>query len=419
MNYVFSKALYTQLTLLVAGFLVSLFIPFFLKRILTYINKSSSECRKNKPIQLLSSGSVYLVLFIFLIFLSLGETLLGLTPPNNYLINIGQVGAALIVINYFLKSHIGNTLQLNFIRAILLPFTFLLLMGWLDDISKFLETFSFSIGNIKFKLNGLLKIFIFGSLLFWLGKVSNSKGKNLIRGQKNLDSKTKEIFIKIFELSIYVIFIIIMLEISGVDLTTLALFAGAVGVGLGLGLQSIASNFISGIIILLDRSISVGDHIELEDGKKGVLRQLNMRSATIQTYDGKDILVPNEKFITNAFVNWTHEHDKQRYSIELQVSYKTDLHKLFDIIRKTVASHSQVLSGDSIPFEEQPDAEISSFGESGVNILIEYWIQGIDDGKNRVGADLLLMLWDVFQENNIEIPYPQLQITVLNASKKT
>ena len=138
-----------------------------------------------------------------------------------------------------------------------------------------------------------------------------------------------------------------------------------------------------------------------------------MRSATLETFDGKDIMVPNERFITTAFTNWTHNNRKQRYSLHIQVAYDTDLEKLFDILRSVVASHPKVLSGDDLPIEERPDAEIEKFGDSGIDILIEFWMEGIDDGENRVGGDLNLMIWTALQTNGVEIPFPQREIKLL------
>ena len=140
-----------------------------------------------------------------------------------------------------------------------------------------------------------------------------------------------------------------------------------------------------------------------------------MRSATLETFDGKDIIVPNKQFITSSFVNWTHNNNKQRYSLEFSVAYKTELHTMLRLVREAVARHPKVLSGPELPIEEQPDAEISSFGDSGVNILVEFWMLGIDDGKNRVGADLLLVIWDVLKENDIEIPFPQRDVRIVRA----
>jgi small-conductance mechanosensitive channel len=200
----------------------------------------------------------------------------------------------------------------------------------------------------------------------------------------------------------------------GINLTALAVFGGAVGVGLGLGLQSIASNFISGIIILLDKSLTIGDFVELEDGKKGFVREFKMRHAVLETYDGKDILVPNEIFISSLLINWTHKDPKQRYRVDFSVAYSTDVRAMVEIIKEAVAKHPQVISGVDVPLEERPDCEIDSFGDNGINMFIEFWIYGIDDGKNRVGGDLLLIILETLKAHNISIPFPQREVKVIN-----
>ncbi len=156
------------------------------------------------------------------------------------------------------------------------------------------------------------------------------------------------------------------------------------------------------------------DYIELEDGRTGVVRELTLRSTTLETFDGKDIMVPNERFMTESFTNWTHKNKKQRYRVDFSVAYDTDIRKLVEIIKQTVASHEQVISGDDVPFEERPDCEISGFGESGVNMFVEFWMYGIDDGKNRVGGDLLLMIFEAMREHGFQIPYPQREVRILN-----
>ena len=327
-------------------------------------------------------------------------------------------GLAVIVLLYTFISHfIKKQIIKSIIKWIGIPIAILQVFGWLDDVSAFLDTIDMQIGNIEVSLFDLARVLVFGSLLFWLGRISNNVGQQIIRNQEDLELGTREVFAKLFEVCLFVVIFVLLLQVMGINLTALAVFGGAVGVGLGFGLQAIASNFISGIIILLDRSITVGDYIELEDGRTGIIRELKMRSTTLETFDGKDIMVPNEQFITTNFVNWTHKNKKQRYSIEFQVAYKTDLHKLFEILREVVASHPMVLSGSEYPIEERPDAEIAGFGDSGVDILIEFWMEGIDDGPNRVGADLLLMIWDALKENNMEIPFPQREVKILNPGK--
>lgn len=314
------------------------------------------------------------------------------------------------IINRFVEKQLFRKLAI----WLLLPIAVLHILGWLDEVVSYLETISLQIGNFKISAYGVARVVIFGSVLFWLGRLSNNAGQQIIRNQEDLDVGTREVFAKLFQVTLFVVVFLMLLQIMGINLTALAVFGGAVGVGLGFGLQSIASNFISGIIILMDRSLSVGDYIEMEDGRSGTIRELKMRSTTLETFDGKDIMVPNEQFITTSFTNWTHKNHKQRYSLDFQVAYKTDLHQLFELVREVVASHPQVISGDDIPLEERPDAEIKGFADSGIDILVEFWMEGIDDGPNRVGADLLLMIWDVLQQHGIEIPFPQREIKVLN-----
>jgi small-conductance mechanosensitive channel len=335
-----------------------------------------------------------------------------------WLVRFAQ-GLAFIFLIYSVASHlISNITIILFIKWLGFPLAILYMFGWLDDAIEYLDSISFELGNIEISLYAILRTFVFGVILFWLGRASNATGQRVIRNQSALDAGTREVVAKLFEIGVFALIVLLLLNIMGIDLTALAVFGGALGVGLGFGLQQIASNFISGIIILIDRTITIGDYIELEDGRTGTLRELTMRSATLETYDGKDIMVPNERFITSAFTNWTHYNKKQRYPLHFQVAYGTDLEKLFEIVREVVASHPMVLSGDDLPIAERPDAEIESFGDSGINILVEFWMEGIDDGENRVGADLLLMIWTALQSQGIQIPFPQREVKILGDARQ-
>ena len=325
----------------------------------------------------------------------------------------GAQGIAFIFVIYSLAAHLmTNATTIALLKWIGLPIALLYSFGWLDDVILHLDSVSITIGNIKVSLYAVLRTLLFGFVLFWIGRLSSATGKRVIRAQETLELGTREVIAKLFEIALFVLIFMLLLNVMGVDLTALAVFGGALGVGLGFGLQQIASNFISGIIILLDRSLTIGDYIQLEDGRKGTLRELNMRSATLETFDGKDIMVPTEKFITTTFPNWTPNNKLQRYPINFQVAYKTDLEKMFPIIREVVASDPKVVSGEDVPIELRPDAEISKFADSGIEILVEFWMEGIDDGENRVGADLLLMIWTALKEHDIEIPFPQREVRI-------
>jgi len=281
--------------------------------------------------------------------------------------------------------------------------------GWLDDAIAFLDSVEFKAGNIRLSLYFLIKTAIVGGFFFWLGSTSNKSGQNMIRSQKSLDIATQELIAKLFQIALFATIFILMLQVLGLDLTALTVFGGAIAVGIGFGLQQIASNFISGIILLLERNLTVGDFIELEDGRSGILKELNMRSATVETYDGKEIMVPNEKFITGVFINWTRDDPRQRYEVDFSVSYDTDITGLPELIVAAASKHPQVLQEP-----EKPDCELRAFGESGIKFGLEFWIEGVDDGKNRISADVLTIIWQTLRDNNIKIPFPQREVRVLS-----
>jgi small-conductance mechanosensitive channel len=335
---------------------------------------------------------------------------------QTWLLRICQGLAAVWLLNVAITRFVSRRLVRALVRWTAIPIALLFVFNLLEPTVAWLESIDVQIGNIRFSAYGVLRVLIFGSLLFWLGRVTDTAGQSVIRSQEELEVGTRELFAKLFAAILYFVLFILLLQIIGINLTALAVFGGAVGVGLGFGLQAIASNFISGIILLLDRSLRVGDYVELESGQKGTIVSLNMRSTTLETYEGKVIVVPNESFITGTFVNWTHNNPKQRYSIEFQVAYSTDIERLIGILREVVASHPQVISGEDASIEERPDAEIAGFGDSGVDILIEFWMSGVDDGRNRVGADLYLMIWKALKENGIEIPFPQREVRILGES---
>ena len=409
-----SSEFYSQCGMIILAIFIAYFLASKLRKYSPVLNKSPEAgplfaLRKN----IYATGTLLFPLFNILVLNIVADISKALIHQNWFVL----IAQSLAVV-YLLYSIITRFIKKRLIKAgfkwIIIPIAILQVFGLLDDVTSYLDTISMELGNIRISAYGLSRLLIFGVLLFWLGRVSNSIGQQIIRNQEELEFGTREVFAKLFQATLFLVIFILLLQLMGINLTALAVFGGAIGVGIGIGLQSIASNFISGIIILLDRSITVGDYIELEDGRSGMLRELNMRSAILETFDGKDIMVPNEQFITTNFINWTHKNKKQRYALEFTVAYNTDLDKLFNIVREIVASHPQVLSGDDLPIEERPDAEIMNFADSGINILVEFWMEGIDDGKNRVGADLLKMIWDALRDNNIEIPYPQREVKILN-----
>lgn len=358
------------------------------------------------------------LLFPLLSFLALafatqtGQEVLG----NTAVIRAAQA-IALVILIYRLATHfVPNETFRKLLTGIGLPIALLHAVGWLDPTVAYLDGISIDVGNIQLSLYAIIRTVVFGSILFWLGRLSNTAGQRMIRNSPALDTTTREVVSKLFEIALYVVIFFLLLQVMGIDVSALLVFGGALGVGLGFGLQQIAANFISGLIILLDRSITIGDYIELEDGRQGRLREMNMRSATLQSFDGKELMVPNERFITTAFTNWTHRDTRQRYPLTFSVSYDTDIDRMIEIIKPLIAAHPSVLSGPEYGEEIQPDMEIESFSDSGINILVEFWMEGIDDGRNKVAADLNLVIWRACKAHNISMPFPQREVRILKDS---
>ncbi|WP_394193318.1 mechanosensitive ion channel family protein [Pseudoalteromonas atlantica] len=405
-------ATYLQLLVIIASYAAAYWI--YSKTVKKRVDKHS-KVASDHPINIMLfrlSNVVYPLVAIILlrVFTSIGIT----ADLQVWLINTALNIAVLVFAYSVIKEFVSNSFMSALFKVVGLPILLLHLLGYLPTFIKTLEAVSINLGNIQISLYGLSRVLFFGAILFWLGRASSNVGKVIIRNQQTLDISTREVFTKLFEVGLFCIIALLLLNIMGVNLTALAVFGGALGVGLGLGLQTIASNFISGIIILLDKSLTIGDFVELENGKSGFVREFKMRHAILETYDGKDILVPNETFISSLLTNWTHKDPKQRYRVDFSVAYATDVRAMVEIIKQAVAEHPQVISGPEIPFEERPDCEIDSFGDNGINMFVEFWMQGIDDGKNRVGGDLLLIILETLKANDIAIPFPQREVTILN-----
>lgn len=403
---------YSQIALIIIVYLMAYLITRFLRNNIPLLSPTTPDTLDNPITRILSQFGKLLFPIFAILLLKLSLEFSQFIIEDGWVMKSALAIAMLLFFNSFINLVVTHPLAAKLFRWVGMPILFFYITGMLDSIIAVLDAMKVELGSTKLTAYGLLRTLIFGSFLFWLGRVSNRIGKTIIRKQESLDIKSQELFAKLFEIILFIIISILILKLMGINLTALAVFGGAIGVGLGFGLQAIASNFISGVIIIMDKSVSVGDHVEMEDGKSGLVTQLDLRSTTLETFDGKDIVIPNEKFITGVFTNWSHKNNKQRYRVDFSVAYNTDVRKMIDLIKQAVANHPQVLSGEERPIEERPDCEIGSFGDNGINMFVEFWMEGIDDGKNRVGSDLYLIILETLQAHNIEIPFPQRDVHI-------
>jgi len=336
---------------------------------------------------------------LFVVFMMVATAIADAALGSSWLIRIAQSLALIRLLHAVIMRFLTHPVINAAARWIGLPVAAIAALGYFGDFTAWLDGLALQAGNVRISLLAIAKAAVFGGILFWLGRVSSTTGQKVIRDQQAIDIQTRELAAKALEVAVFAVVGLLLLNILGLDLTALAVFGGALGVGLGFGLQQIASNFISGIILLLERSLKIGDYIELDDGKAGTLKQMNMRSSILATFDGKEIMVPNDKFITERFTNWTHEDPRQRYEVVFTVTYAADLHAVPPLIGKAVAEHPQVLA---VP--EVPHVELREFGEKGAVFAVGFWVTGIDEGKNRFISDIRFRIWDALKGAGITMP---------------
>ena len=306
-----------------------------------------------------------------------------------------------------LVKHIVTDPFLNLLgRFVLIPIASLYAIGLLDDVSLRLTESVISLGNISFSAMSLLRGVIAGSLLFWFGSWSNSQSSTYIEKQP-MRPAIRQLSIKAAEFAIFGIAFLLLMNIMGISLTSLAVIGGAIGVGIGFGLQQIASNFISGVILLLEGQATVGDFVELDGGESGQIVKMTARATVLKTFDGRQIMVPNEHFITTRVTNYSDSGSPNRYEALFSVSYDTDINLVPAIIIGAVSKHPDILQ---IP--DGPDVELRGFGESGIDFACEFWVAGIDDGANSYTSDVLFLIWNALKAHNIDIPFPHRVIEI-------
>ncbi|MEP3889066.1 MAG: mechanosensitive ion channel domain-containing protein [Hellea sp.] len=329
---------------------------------------------------------------------------------QDWLVKLAQGAAVVFLLYRMIKTFLPNPLVQKLALWIIIPLAVLMVFGFYDNLIDALKgTTLMTMGDTPITAMTMVRLAIFGSIFFYLGNFSNAKGQNAIRSQEGLDAGVREIAAKLFQIALFIIMFVLILSTAGIPLSGLVVIFSAVGLGIGFGLQPIAANFISGLIILFDRSVKVGDFVSMEEDQFGRVKAINMRSTTVATADGIDIIVPNTSFTENAYENWTHDSPLQRYEVDFSVSYTTDLDALVPLMHDAVLEHEDVLSEP-----DMPSVEFRSFGENGINMCVEFWCEGVDDGPNKFTSDVGFIIWRTLKANKIEIPFPQRVITTLN-----
>jgi len=274
------------------------------------------------------------------------------------------------------------------------------LSGWLEKIVNVLKVPIFELGGSPFTLWTLIYLLISfvvlvyaaGKFRVWMAERALSRTKLDVGARQAVASITRYVFL--------LLGLLIILQTAGIDLTTLNVLAGAVGIGVGFGLQNVVSNFISGLIIMFERPIKIGDRIVV-DNVEGDVVEIGARSTKVLTNDNIMIVVPNSKFITENVVNWMYNDASVRFRIPVGVAYGTDVRKVEKILLEVAQAEPDVLD------DPPPVVRFLGFGDSALNLELRAWSTKAVNRKGRLISAINFAIYDKFHEHGIEIPFPQ------------
>jgi len=279
------------------------------------------------------------------------------------------------------------------------------LVGWLPRVVKTLDAVGYTFGSLRISLFTVLQLVVAVAVLMllaaWLARVL----EQALARSTHLSPSLKVGLGKTFKFLLYLLASLLALSAVGIDLGALAVFGGALGVGIGFGLQRIASNFISGFILVFDGSIRPGDVISIND-KFGWVQELRARYIVVRDRDGVETLIPNENLITTEVINWSYSDRRVRLKLPVQISYADDPGQAMQILTEAATMSPRVLP------DPAPAARLMGFGDHGIELELRVWIRDPQEGVANVRSDINMAIWERFREADITIPFPQQDLYV-------
>ncbi len=328
-------------------------------------------------------------------------------PFRSYYITIiGKIAFALLVIAIATRLIKSPTLR-SIVRTGGWIWVTLWILGLADSVVALMSGIALDFGDIHLSLWMIVQSVAVLGALFFVARFLSASSSKRIKTIHDVSPSMQVLMIKLLQVLLYGSAFFLGLRVVGVDLTGLAVLSGAIGVGLGFGLQKVVSNLVSGIIILLDKSIKPGDVISLGN-TFGWIEQLGARYVSVVTRDGREYLIPNEDLITGQVVNWSHTNAFVRLDIHFGTAYGADPHLVRRVACEAAAKVDRVLSF------RPPVCHIVGFGDSSVDYVLRFWIEDPTGGLTNIRGNVFLALWDAFQEHDIGIPFPQREVRMLN-----
>ena len=346
-------------------------------------------------------------MYFVLLIIAVWSILTNLGWPNTYIVYVALLfSLAWLLITVFAQSIRNRTLR-RYIALLAWAYMALLILGIESNVSELLDAIGFSIGSFRLSLLLVIKVLVSLGATLWVAVSLGNFLDSRLQLNQELTPGFRVLIGKILRIALITIAIAIAISAIGIDLTVLSVLSGAIGVGIGFGLQKVVSNFISGLIILADRSIKPGDTISLGD-TFGWIRELRARFISVVTRDGREYLIPNEDFITREVINWSFSDDLVRLDVRFGVSYDSNPHTVTEL---AIAAAMSVPRVNDI---QKPVCWMTGFGDSSLDFILRFWISDPQNGLTNIKGQVLITLWDTFAEHGIIIPYPHRELIFKN-----
>ncbi len=331
-------------------------------------------------------------------------------PSRSYLLTIiANLATAWLVVTFATRL-IANPLLRSVVRYGAWIWVTVTILGITDEIVQLLDSMSLTLGQTRLSVWLVLQAAIILGIFLFVARFLTQTTSAQIKRNDDISPSMQVLLIKFLQVLLFGGAFFLGLRAIGFDLTGLAVLSGAIGIGLGFGLQKVVSNLVSGIIILLDKSIKPGDVISLGD-TFGWINSLGARYVSVVTRDGREYLIPNEDLITGQVVNWSHSNEFVRLDIFFGTAYGDNPHDVRRLAIEAAKGVTRVLD------TQAPVCHIVGFGDSSVDYILRFWIKDPTAGLTNIRGNVYLALWDAFAEHGISIPFPQREVKVLAGSQ--
>jgi small-conductance mechanosensitive channel len=392
-----------QLVLIVGLFGLALLLSRRLRAPLeSWLGRSAVPARFAAQARVLPSLLTPLI-YLVLLWLAMVAMRQGVGPSRSYLLSVVASLLTAWVVIHLVTTFVRNPALARTLAFCAWTIAALNITELLDPTVALLDSLAVTFGELRISLLTVVKGVLTLALLLWVATVLSSFLERRINLVPDLTPSIQVLLGKLLKITLITLAVVVALNSVGIDLTALAVFSGAVGVGVGFGLQKVVSNLISGVILLLDKSIKPGDVIELGE-TFGWISSLGARYVSVVTRDGKEFLIPNEDLITQRVVNWSFSNELVRMEITFGVSYDSNPHEVRRIAREAAARPVRVAK------ETPPVCHLTGFGDSSLDFVLRFWIRDPQGGVANVRGEVLLAIWDAFKEHGIQIPYPHRQL---------